>query len=90
MAGPSGPIHIPVLYQEVLEGLRIKPSGCYIDGTLGGGGHAMGILKESSPAGRLLGIDADPEAIKVTRQNLRPYSDSILLLNDNFANLKAI
>jgi 16S rRNA (cytosine1402-N4)-methyltransferase len=86
----GGPTHIPVLYQEVLKGLQIKPGGRYIDGTLGGGGHAMGILEESSPAGRLLGIDADPAAIATSAERLAEYGLRATLVRDSFAQLAEI
>ncbi|MBU0492972.1 MAG: 16S rRNA (cytosine(1402)-N(4))-methyltransferase RsmH, partial [Chloroflexi bacterium] len=73
-----------------VEALAVQPGGRYIDCTLGGGGHAAAILERSSPGGQLLGIDADPEAIKIARARLEAYSDSTLLINENFANLQAI
>lgn len=84
------PIHIPVLAEETIRALDVQPGGRYIDCTLGGGGHALSILEHSSPGGQLLGIDADPEAIEAAKQRLESYSDSLLLINDNFVNLKAI
>jgi 16S rRNA (cytosine1402-N4)-methyltransferase len=90
MGGPGGPTHIPVLYQEVLRGLQIKPGGRYIDGTLGGGGHAKGILEESSPAGRLLGIDSDPAAIATTAERLAEYGPRVTLVHASFAQLAEI
>ena len=84
------PVHIPVLVEEAIEALAVQPGGRYIDCTLGGGGHAATILQHSSPGGQLLGIDADPEAIEVARERLEGYSASVLLVNDNFANLQAI
>jgi len=54
---------VPVLLDEVISGLKIKPSGTYIDGTLGRGGHSAGILEALGPQGRLIGIDRDPQAI---------------------------
>jgi 16S rRNA (cytosine1402-N4)-methyltransferase len=84
------PIHIPVLAKETIETLAVQPGGRYIDCTLGAGGHASDILEHSSPGGQLLGIDADPEAIEIARARLVAYSDSTLLINDNFANLQAI
>ncbi len=65
--------HIPVLYQAVLEGLQPKPGGRYIDGTLGAGGHAAGILHASAPDGELLGLDLDPQAIGLAIARLRLY-----------------
>jgi len=82
--------HIPVLVRETVEALAVEPGGRYIDCTLGGGGHAVAILEQSSPGGQLLGIDADPEAIKIAAAKLQPYSDSTLFINDNFTNLKSI
>jgi 16S rRNA (cytosine1402-N4)-methyltransferase len=90
MGRPGEPTHIPVLYQEVLRGLQIKPGGHYIDGTLGGGSHAAGILEKSSPAGRLLGIDADPMAIAISAERLAEYGPRVTLVNANFARLAEI
>jgi 16S rRNA (cytosine1402-N4)-methyltransferase len=86
----SPPTHIPVLATEVLETLAVQPGGRYIDCTLGGGGHAAQILQQSSPGGQLLGIDADPAAIETAREKLKVYGNSVLLVNDNFANLRDI
>ncbi len=82
--------HKPVLLKEVLSALSIQPGGRYVDCTLGGGGHAMAIIQNSAPGGQLLGIDADPEAIRAAAINLSRYTDSILLVNDNFVNIDAI
>jgi len=86
----SAPTHIPVLVKETIEALAVQPGGRYIDCTLGAGGHAAAILGQSSPGGQLLGIDADPEAIKIARARLEAYSSSTLLINETFANLEAI
>jgi len=86
----SVPSHIPVLLPETIKALAVQPGGRYIDCTVGGGGHALAILEHSSPGGQLLGIDADPEAIKIAQIRLQAYQDSVLLVNDNFANLQAI
>jgi 16S rRNA (cytosine1402-N4)-methyltransferase len=82
--------HKPVLLKEVLSALSIQPGGRYVDCTLGGGGHAMAIIQNSAPGGQLLGIDADPEAIRAAAINLSRYTESILLVNDNFVNINAI
>jgi len=84
------PVHIPVLVEETIRALAVQPGGRYIDCTLGGGGHAAAILERSSPGGQLLGIDADPEAIKIARARLEAYGGSTLLINENFVNLQAI
>ena len=86
----SAPAHIPVLLEETIRALAVQPGGRYIDCTLGGGGHAAAILEHSSPGGQLLGIDADPEAIKVARARLEGCSGSTLLVNENSANLQAV
>jgi 16S rRNA (cytosine1402-N4)-methyltransferase len=83
-------VHIPVLVKETVEALAVQPGGRYIDCTLGGGGHAAAILGHSSPGGQLLGIDADPEAVKIAKARLQAYRDSTLLINENFVNLQAI
>ena len=86
----SAPTHTPVLRGEAVEALAVQPGGRYIDCTLGAGGHAVAILERSSPGGQLLGIDADPQAIKAARTSLEAYSSSSLLVNQNFSNLRAI
>ena len=57
--------HLPVLFAQVMEGLRVLPDGTYLDGTFGRGGHARGVLDKLGPGGRLLLMDKDPEAIAV-------------------------
>ena len=64
------PAHVPVLYQEVLGALAIRPDGSYLDGTFGRGGHARGVLGRLGPEGRLLVMDKDPEAMAVARSEL--------------------
>jgi 16S rRNA (cytosine1402-N4)-methyltransferase len=72
--GGVGYIHIPVLFQAVLDGLRVRPGGRYIDATVGGGGHAAGILEASSPDGSLLGLDRDPAAVEMAYARLASYA----------------
>jgi len=83
-------MHIPVLLTAAIQALAVQPGGRYIDCTLGSGGHAAAILEHSSPGGQLLGIDADPRAIAIAGTRLEAYRNSVLLVNDNFANLEAI
>ncbi len=87
--GPAS-THTPVLLSEVIQALAVQPGGRYIDGTLGGGGHAAAILEKSSPGGQVLGIDADPNAIEAVQERFRGAGDSIRLVNDNFVNLQSI
>ncbi|MBM4465618.1 MAG: 16S rRNA (cytosine(1402)-N(4))-methyltransferase RsmH [Chloroflexi bacterium] len=82
--------HIPVLYQEVLAGLQAKPGRRYIDATVGGGGHAHGILMASAPDGKLLGIDADPMAIALAGEQLAEFGKRVTLVQGNFADLEEI
>ena len=82
--------HVPVLVNEAIEALAVQPGGRYIDCTVGGGGHAASILDRSLPGGQLLGLDADPEAIGIARETLGGYRDSVLLLNENFINLRSV
>ncbi len=84
------PSHTPVLVAETIKALNVQPGGRYIDCTLGGGGHTAAILESSSPGGQLLGIDADPEAIKIAAARLEAYTGSTFLINENFVNLQAI
>ncbi|MFW5714680.1 MAG: 16S rRNA (cytosine(1402)-N(4))-methyltransferase RsmH [Brevefilum sp.] len=71
--------HQPVLYQEVLDALEPHVGGFYLDGTLGAGGHALGILNASAPDGRLLGLDVDPEALAIARQRLFAFNDRTVI-----------
>lgn len=83
-------LHHPVLYESVLEGLAIHPNGCYIDATVGAGGHAWGILTASGPEGRLLGIDADPQALALAGERLTAFGDRVTLVHGNFSRLSSI
>jgi 16S rRNA (cytosine1402-N4)-methyltransferase len=84
------PIHKPVLLNKTVEALQAQPGKRYVDCTLGVGGHASAILENILPDGKLLGIDADPEAIKMAKNRLTDYIGSTIIINDNFANLETI
>jgi 16S rRNA (cytosine1402-N4)-methyltransferase len=85
-----GSNHIPVLFQQVIEGLKVRAGGRYIDATVGGGGHAGGILRESSPDGRLLGLDRDPAAIEIAHTHLARYGERVKLVHRPYNRLAEI
>ncbi len=82
--------HVPVLFREVMDAVLPQPGGSYVDATLGAGGHAAGILTASAPDGRLLGIDADPEAVAYARQALKIFEDRAVLQVANYRHLGAL
>jgi 16S rRNA (cytosine1402-N4)-methyltransferase len=82
--------HIAVLLEESVEALQVRRGGWYVDCTVGGGGHALAILERCAPEGRLLGIDADPQAIKVAAERLKHYEGSFILTLGNFRYLEDI
>ena len=83
-------VHKPVLFDECMENLNIKPDGVYVDGTLGGAGHSLGIAKSLNKNGTLIGIDRDVEALAVSKQRLAEVNPKVLLVNDNHKNIKEI
>jgi 16S rRNA (cytosine1402-N4)-methyltransferase len=90
MRMPEESPHCPVLYEAVLEGLDVHSGGRFVDATVGAGGHSQGILTASAPHGRLLGIDADPDAVALARRRLAPFGDRALLVQGSFAQLASI
>jgi 16S rRNA (cytosine1402-N4)-methyltransferase len=76
--------HLPVLLREVVASLAPHSGGRYVDGTVGGGGHAAAILEASAPDGRLLGIDADPAALVAAAARLAAFGDRATLIHGNF------
>ncbi|MDR3575928.1 MAG: 16S rRNA (cytosine(1402)-N(4))-methyltransferase RsmH [Anaerolineaceae bacterium] len=90
MANPdtnNRPPHLPVLYQEIITALRPLSPGRYVDCTIGAGGHAAGILENSSPSGNLLGLDLDPQALAIASQRLSLYGDRVHLLQASYTTL---
>ncbi len=81
--------HKPVLLQECIEGLQIKPDGIYVDGTMGGAGHSIEIAKRLSSEGKLIGIDRDEEALKASKERLAEYKN-VTYIHDNHDNIKEI
>jgi 16S rRNA (cytosine1402-N4)-methyltransferase len=82
--------HEPVMLKEVIASLNLKPGGTYVDGTVGGGGHAAEILRETAPDGILIGIDADEEAIRESDERLKPFGARAILVKGNFADMDTI
>ena len=81
--------HISVLLNECIDNLNIRPDGIYVDGTMGGGGHSLGIAKRLT-TGRLICIDQDPNAHEAAGKRLAEYKDRITFVRDNFGNIKSI
>ena len=81
--------HKPVLLQECIEGLQIKLDGIYVDGTMGGAGHSIEIVKRLSSKGKLIGIDRDEEALNASKRRLSEYKN-VTYIHDNHDNIKDI
>ncbi len=82
--------HQPVLLNELLEYLDLKPNDNVIDCTVGGGGHALAILEKTAPKGHLLGLDRDPKAIEASAQRLLKFQNRITLIKNTYKNLNNI
>ena len=80
--------HYSVLLNETIGNLNIKPDGIYVDGTLGGGGHAYQVALRLSEKGRLIGIDQDADAIAAAGERLKEFGDKITIIRSNYANMK--
>ncbi len=76
--------HVSVLLHEAVDELQVKPSGIYVDGTLGGGGHSYEICKRLDSEGRLIGIDQDAEALEAAQKRLGEFKDRITLVKSNY------
>ena len=79
--------HVSVLLPECIEGLDIKPDGIYVDGTTGGGGHSLEIVKRLGDGGRLICIDRDTDALKAASKRLEQYSDKITFVHSNYSEI---
>ena len=82
--------HIPVLAEECIIGLDIKPDGIYVDGTTGGGGHSSLIAARLSEKGRLICLDRDSDALEAAGKRLGPLGKNITFVQDNFCNVNQI
>ncbi|MBI5184244.1 MAG: 16S rRNA (cytosine(1402)-N(4))-methyltransferase RsmH [Nitrospinae bacterium] len=81
-------LHVPIMVEEVLQCLDVKPGGLYIDATLGDGGHAEAILERSSPSGTLIGMDKDQEAIMAAGERLARFQSRAKIKKLDFINIK--
>lgn len=80
--------HTSVLLAETMEYLNIRPEGIYVDGTLGGGGHASSVCERLSDAGRFIGIDQDEDAIRAAGKRLAPFGDKVTILRSNYEHMR--
>ncbi|MGH9772946.1 MAG: 16S rRNA (cytosine(1402)-N(4))-methyltransferase RsmH, partial [Candidatus Acidiferrales bacterium] len=79
-------LHTPVLVEEVIEWLRIRPEGTYIDATVGTGGHSLEIARRLT-TGRLVGMDRDPRALEIARERLKEYGQKVILMHAEFSKI---
>lgn len=82
--GLDGVYHVPIMLTEVLDGLKCEVGGTYVDCTVGGGGHALGILQRLGSRGQLIGLDQDPDALAEAAQRLAPFREQTTLVRANF------
>lgn len=82
--------HKPVLLEETIDSLRVKPDGIYVDGTLGGGGHASEVCKRLGEYGKLIGIDQDAAAIMAAKERLTGYKDKVIIVRSNYEDIKTV
>ena len=81
--------HKSVLLEETVNGLNIKPDGIYVDGTLGGGGHAYEVCKQLSSKGRFIGIDQDAAAIEAAGERLSDFGEKVTIVRSNYCDMKS-
>ena len=79
--------HLPVLYNEIIHAMQPHPEGLYVDGTVGAGGHAYGILQASSPDGQLLGMDVDPQALALAAEKLFEFGTRVHIVHTSYSTL---
>jgi len=82
--------HSPVMLEEAIEALQCRPGGLYVDGTVGGAGHAYEILRRTSPDGCLIGFDLDEDALQEAGKRLAPFGGRAALIQGNFADAAAV
>ena len=81
--------HTSVLLTETIEYLNVRPEGTYVDGTLGGGGHAAMVCRRLSDAGRFIGIDQDEDAVKAASENLKVFGDKVSVIRSNYEHMRS-
>ena len=81
--------HIPVMLEECIEGLDIRPDGIYVDGTAGGAGHSSAIAARLNEKGRLIALDRDPDAVAVATERLSVYSNASVF-HRNYSEIRAV
>lgn len=81
--------HRSVLLTEVIEQLHVNPNGIYVDGTLGGGGHAFAVCSQLA-GGHFYGIDQDADALEAAGKKLEPFGDKVTLIRDNYCNMRTV
>lgn len=79
--------HVSILLDQVIDGLNIKPTGTYVDGTLGGAGHASHVCAKLQAGGHFVGIDQDADAIAASSLRLKPYGDIVQIVRSNYADM---
>jgi 16S rRNA (cytosine1402-N4)-methyltransferase len=84
------PVHVPVLLSEVQTYLAPRPGAVIVDATIGDGGHAEAILRRIAPAGRLIGLDRDADAVRRAEERLRPFGQNVTLFHANFEELEQV
>ncbi len=82
--------HVSVLFSESIKNLNIRPEGVYVDGTLGGGGHAGGICEKLNSKGTLIGIDRDQDALRAASSNLEKYDCQKIFVQSNYSDIKDV
>ena len=83
-------VHKPVLLEEVVKGLAIKPDGIYADGTLGGAGHGSRICEELGQEGRYIGLDQDADAVRTSSERLSRFGDKVVVVRSNYADMPQV
>ncbi len=82
--------HKSVLLEETVDSLNVRPEGVYVDGTLGGGGHALEICRRLGERGRLIGIDQDSDAVEAACARLRDYKDKVTVVKSNYEDIRSV